>query len=262
VNVREVLLGRESIASGRDDRHVLDTLLGRWHLGEAERAQLSAQFAGLLADPDPRVLAAALHWFAEHIAAPDGGALARRAEDAPALVGVPTPWFPGYRDLADVLINALSLRARTDTAARDAARALALLPGRASLAGSLLAHDTAWFLAALPTLLAGTPDLVGMLAAQTALAYRHSAESGEDRARAFARAAAPGSDAAVANVLSALTKTNGAALNPALAELIGVGRDLRGTLPQVRDAVGPVALRAALSTLPDSPEKFAYLALV
>jgi hypothetical protein len=175
---------------------------------------------------------------------------------------VPTPWFPGYRDLADVLINAVSLRARTDSAARDAARALALLPGRASLAGSLLAYDTAWFLAALPTLLAGTPDLVGMLAAQTALAYRHSAESGEDRARAFARAAAPGSDAAVANVLSALTKTNGAALNPALAELIGIGRDLRGTLPRLRDGVGPAALRAALSSLPDSAEKFAYLTVV
>lgn len=105
VDARGMLTGNVSIPLQPQQRHPLEVLIGRWEDAEVARA-----FGALLADPEPRLRAAAVHFF-QRTAAPDEGAIlaALRAERA-LFVGVRSDWYGEDTDLRGLLCSALAKR--------------------------------------------------------------------------------------------------------------------------------------------------------
>ncbi len=105
VDVRKMLTGEMSVPLQPQQRHPLEVLIGRW-----EEAEVVQAFGPLLADPEARIRAAAVHFF-QRTAAPDRGAIlaALRAERA-LFAGVRSDWYGEDTDLRGLLCSALAKR--------------------------------------------------------------------------------------------------------------------------------------------------------
>jgi hypothetical protein len=262
--LRDVLLGHTSVDAAPDDRHALDTVFGYWHRGEPWRSQLSRDFAELLQDPDPRLCGAAVHFFVDHAAADDGGALlSARRFHAVALEGVRSPWYPDERDLRELLSVAIAHRLLRSPPHREAAREDLLVPGRAgSLVNQLFSRDPEWFRDHVAEILLANPGAAGVPLGYIAMAHRVAPADGETHMRNLAGALSDAGYTFPEPFLDALARAHPEGLATLLATLHARGVDLRPLLRPLAARFPPEALRAAILGLPDGLEKMAYLALL
>jgi len=189
-----ILRGEQTLDASPDDRHALDTLLSRWHLGEPWQSHLCREFAQLLMDPDPQLAGAAIHFFGERSSADDGGGLlAALRFHAAALEGVRSTWYPDERDLRTLLVLAIAQRMARGAPFRDAVRAEALLPGRgAAVATLLVARDPQWFRQHAAEILSASPEAAAAPLGFIAMAHKASPADGDRHLTALVSALADG----------------------------------------------------------------------
>ena len=156
--VRDVLTNRISVDLDPNQRHSLDVLSQQWYDVE-RRPELAEGFGELLQDPDPKLRAAAVQFFASHMAE-DGGALLEAYESRlHEFEGVPRHWYPGEGDLRDLLVLAISKRMLPGSRALELMRGEVLRPGHGGYAVvGILATDPAWLRGHLVEIVSGSPD--------------------------------------------------------------------------------------------------------
>jgi ankyrin repeat protein len=159
--IRDLLTGKTHIPSSRSSHHVFDDVLALKY-DPAKKERLTRGFRGLLIDDDPRVRAAAVHWYTS---APDDGVILRAWTEHRALfAGVKSPWFPDDRDLRALLASVLSRYSLTSTDARAAMRSEALIRGRGmSVVAGLVASDRRWLLDNVIAIVSASPDALPVL---------------------------------------------------------------------------------------------------
>ncbi len=159
--IRDLLTGKTHIPSSRSSHHVLDDILA-FKRDPAQKERLARGFRGLLIDDDPKVRAAAVHWYTS---APDDGAVLRAWTEHRALfAGVKSPWFPDERDLRALLASVLSRYSMTSPDARAAMRSEALIRGRGmSVVAGLVASDRRWLLDNVIAIVSASPDALPVL---------------------------------------------------------------------------------------------------
>ena len=256
MNIRAILLGGESIRVESWQHHPLDAILDRWQDDPTSRPALEAGFRDLLAEPDRRLRGAALHFFAQRPAADDGGHLAALATNPSALAGVVSDWYPNDGDELDVLAVALGHRAGRDPATRDAARAVALLPGRGTT--SLAVTDAEWFRTNLPQLLQ-TDRIRQGLVGRVAMQAKVQPAAGHAEARGLARSSAKAAPTVIVELVADLASSVPDGLDAALAGLLDGRPDAHAVMASLADRLGRPRLRAALEALPWSVAQQACL---
>jgi hypothetical protein len=150
----------------RDDRTPAEELVRYYRTLPPEPAEALALACGrALTDPEPRVRAGALRFFADLDDAPDGGALREALLRHEALFrGVPDPHAPG-EELYPLLLKVAAARARAED--RELVSALtraALSPGGAGpTLAALIDLDPAWVTGHAAEIVRSTPDVLKAL---------------------------------------------------------------------------------------------------
>lgn len=158
--VVDVLTGKQSLEPGPNDRTDLDPLLNLWRGGN-RRDELHEGFTQALTDPDPKVRAAGVMFFARmSTGASDLPLLHELLTDRIELYdGVAEPWFGGSDDLRSMLASAVASRASQGDAAVDTLKSEALQPGRAGwVIVALLGLDPAWVRQNAGTIVTNSPS--------------------------------------------------------------------------------------------------------
>ncbi len=270
--LRELLIGRRSLSAGRDDRHVLDTLLHYAHLDPAVAADLGLQFRTLLEDEDLRVVSAAIHYFLEQGAEDDGGALPELlAWRGAALVGQHSPWYPEDRDLRTLLADAITRRIDRGDPWRQVVRDEALA-GQAGTVDPLFVEDRVWLLDRLREMVDRNPecldDLLTRLGFQDRvvsarppgeLVTRFRAARDQDVADLVAGLMRGHADVPVAP-LEAMARLWPGGIPRTILRLYELDADLRPLLARLAKVMDPSIVRSAVAALPEGPLRIAYLA--
>ena len=162
--VRDVLTGAATLDPGPNDRHELDTVLSRWYWGDEWKERLTQGFRDLLTDPDRRLRAAAVFFFARTTAEDDGLLVESFQGQLPLYDGVRPGWYPGGADLRALLAGAIASRAGRSEDAQAVARSEALRPGAGQqVVSAVVRGDPEWVRTNLRPIVQASPEALGVV---------------------------------------------------------------------------------------------------